>query len=154
MNYNDFQIPNNHVLNKMLEEYNLTTQQPKYDSFNEVYSDLNILYSSCLLINKEYNNTIKQAIHSSKNTLNKCLENMLAVFNIKTQTITTVLNINVFDFILNIINILNKTNKWILIEKKPYIKTFIQKLNLELLNIIKNLISAINNSNFKFYKHM
>lgn len=154
MNYNDFQIPNNHVLNKMLEEYNLTTQQPKYDSSNEVYSDLNILYSSCLLINKEYNNTIKQAIHSSKNALNKCLENMLAVFNIKTQTITTVLNINVFDFILNIINILNKTNKWILIEKKPYIKTFIQKLNLELLNIIKNLISAINNSNFKFYKHM
>lgn len=154
MNYNDFQIPNNHVLNKMLEEYNLTTQQPKYDSSNEVYSDLNILYSSCLLINKEYNNAIKQAIHSSKNILNKCLENMLAVFNIKTQTITTVLNINVFDFILNIINILNKTNKWILIEKKPYIKTFIQKLNLELLNIIKNLISAINNSNFKFYKHM
>ena len=154
MNYNDFQIPNNHMLNKMLEEYNLTTQQPKYDSSNEVYSDLNILYSSCFLINKEYNNTIKQAIHSSKNTLNKCLENMLAVFNIKTQTITTVLNINVFDFILNIINILNKTNKWISIEKKPYIKTFIQKLNLELLNIIKNLISAINNSNFKFYKHM
>ena len=131
MDYNDYQIPNTTTLNKMLEEYGNFPQSVKKDFSNEVFSDLNILYSSCLHINNEYNNTIKQALSTCKNYINKCLENLLAIHNIKVQKITTISEINIFDFILNLINVLNKTTTWLSFEEKPFNKSFIKKLNFE-----------------------
>lgn len=152
MIYNDFPILNNETYSYLNEQYTNTGKDRKAYA-NVLYSEIQscfALYSTT----KNLNPSLKKQLNHSKEVLNQILENLKANFTIQTTEQKELIQFNIFSFVSKLSQILIITINWQNTEEKLYYKTFIKNINLSILNIIKNILSILENSNVILFKHM
>ena len=150
MIYNDFQILNDNSYKKLANAYN--TNKSIGNFHVEVYKKL-LFCSECLCINKpQINNKILLSLNYSITVIEQILENFKCIFNLKNLKQTEIKEINLFEYVLHLINIVEYLNIWQNEEKNNYYKNFIFKTINELILTLKNIFSALNKSNIKIYK--
>ena len=153
MKYDDFPILSINEYKKLNTRFSENTNTNKNDILNEICQDLSNCSHSCLNLFQEYNKEIKQSLTLTNTILTKVYNNLTAIFDlnpIKTYVSTT----STFNLLNKLIKIISNINKWLQLEEKIYYKSLATKTLDEIISCANSIISALDNSNIKFYKHM
>lgn len=152
MMYNDFLILSNESYSLLNQQYQNTSKDRKFFA-NILYTELQDCLSLCNTI-KDINPSLKKQLATSKSILNQILENLTANFNIQKLEQKEIVQFNIFTFVNKLTQTLTITTSWQNSEEKFYYKTFIKNVNLSILNITKNILITLENSNVILFKHM
>ena len=154
MDYLDFQI---------LNEADYLSLSSNYQSAKADVKDCILDFFFCLVDCENYflsytnsfNQNISRALMQSKEKLNKIHENLKAVFNLK-QNLTQkgYFNFNLFSFLNQIVNLLNKLTAWENAEKKQYFKLLINSFKSDLAFILNKTLSTLETSEIAIHKFM
>lgn len=154
MDYNDFPILNNDQYKTISEHFLLNKTFDRKSFLFKICNELKNCSNAFLHLPNNYNKKVKDALNFSKTILIKWQNNFISTFNINTLSSQTILNENIFIFIKKIIDTISLTETWQNHEPKKYYKSLAQKCIIELLDILNKIISALDESNFYFFKHM
>ena len=154
MIYNDFPILNNDEYELLSKQYSKFQPADRKTLIFKICNELNICYNFCMGFENKFNKKIKSEIENSKIVLFKLLENFTSTFNISPPINQTINSFNLFSFIKKITYSTTFILQWLSIEQKEYYKKLGQSSVAELMELVNKIISALEESNLHFFKHM
>ena len=154
MNYNDFPILSNDEYKFLNEQYSLNPSFDRKTYLFKICTELLSCINICVGLNGRFNSKICYTISDSKQVLEKILNNLTSTFNISMSSQKEISNFNLFTFLKKIINTVSLITSLTNFEQKEYYKTMLTKSTNELLKILENIITALENSNLHFFTHM
>ena len=155
MKYNDFPILNNSDYEFLSNQYqNFGMPFDRKTQLVKICQEISLCRNICFEIENKHNFKVKNAIEKAKSTLTKLFDNFSSTFNINITSTKLVLNLNLFSFLKRIIKIISKINNWSTHEQKEYYISMSQKSAAELLICLEEILSALEESNVQFFKHM
>lgn len=154
MNYEDFPILSNQEYELINSHFSKREKFDRKTILNKICNELIICKNICLESKSKYNKKICSALEKSLIILNKLNQNISSCFNIVNSQSQTMKIFNLFDFMKKLISISSLVFSWFEHEPKEYYKNLAGKTNRELLQVMENIISALNNSNIITFKHM
>lgn len=153
MKYDDFPILTNHEYETLNSQFLENTNPNRKDLLNEICQDLSNCSSSCLNLFSEHNQGIKQSLTLTNKTLTKLFNNLTTTFDLNPIK-TYVSNTNIFNLLSRLIKIISNIQKWLQLEEKTYYKSLATKSLNEIILCANSILSALENSNIKLFKHM
>ena len=152
MIYNDFPILNGNDYSILNHEYQSSIKDRKFFT-SKLFTQIRQCFNYCNTING-VNTHIKQQLTNSKVLLNILLENLMANFSIKQPEEKEIFEFNIFTYIKKLTQILHTCTAWLAEEEKVYYKTLIKNTISTILDILKNILTSLEQSNIVLFKHM
>ncbi len=154
MNYNDFPILDDSTYNLMMNEYNNSLPFDRNTAINKLYLELDECKNFCFGLTNRVNKKIQLAVESAKTEIEKILENFHATFSIHVNSQKEIKEFNLFTFIKKLISSISNMHHWANNEQKTYFKTLAGNNIITLINILMQIIEALENSNLHLFKFM
>ena len=153
MNYNDYPILTNQEYETISNNFNFSKPERKTVCTN-LYQELASTLDICSNILNKYNHTITNQLKSLQISISNIIENLKANFTFSSFQFSSYSNSNIFKLIIKIQNCLKLSHNWCLTEEKDYYKNMAKTIYNKVFELNYNLISAIEKSNVKLFKHM
>lgn len=154
MNYNDFPILANDDYNILKNEYLNKIKSETNDNVSKVFSILVLCKNICFGLNPTYNIKIQRCTNNIKNDLSKLLDDLKFTFKLNE---TANQDINTFDIFFLTHNLLEGIEIIVDIlrsEINNYNRRLFSSIELVLTKSIKNILSALKDSNIILFQHM
>jgi len=149
MTYNDFPILNSTDYQMLNNKYKEPTSTDRKTTIAKICVLLQECKNSCNAISRHINKTIKKEIEIAYSEILNILDNLNS--NLTTQNVK---EFNLFIFLDKLSTCLLEFLSWQRIEEKEYYKSLIKSNISTITKIIKNITSAVANSNVKIFKFM
>ncbi len=150
--YDDFPILDNESYLNLMHAYE-TKPKDRNVFINLIYTDLEQCKQICLGISPDINKKIRDVICESKKELDKICDNLKSSFSISIS-VKEVKTFNIFTFVKCLSSALENFSLWEHNEEKQYYKTLANFSTISLINIIKNVMTVLEDKNIKIYKYL
>lgn len=154
MKYNDFPILNNDEYNLINSHFFNTEKFDRKTTLIKICNNISCCKNLCLELSSKHNLKIRNAINHTYEILNKLNENLSSSFNLNILPNNTIKTCSLFDFMKKITNINSLILEWSKNEQKEYFKSIALNTMKDLVDILKAIISALEESNIILFKHM
>ncbi len=153
MNYNDFQILDDDTYRNMLSAYNSIHSLDRTTTINKIYLELKSCMNSCITITN-INKKLESALTFTQSELHKILENF-SISNFEDKGTKKVYRKQTpISLLKNLVSSISNLEEWRISESKEYYKNLASKTISALIKIISTILSALDESNIKFFRFM
>lgn len=153
MNYEDFPILDNTTYKIMREQYKLETID-KHELVAGIFNTLNSLCFSEIQQNKHFNKNLKLSLETSKNEITTIINDFSKTFSMKQSVINNIKTRSIFDYLHQILSIIDQIRNLKDLLNKTYHKTIINNSISHLTRASIEILSALNNSTIHFFRYM
>ena len=154
MNYSDFQILSNEAYQIINEKYSSTSKPDRKSILFQICKELKTCSNFCFNLENKYNFKIRKSIELANSCIIKLYNNLQTTFNLYNNPNLSVENFNLFGFLKKLTNIISLFSSWNNLEAKEYYKSICEKSISDLLDVFQNILSSLEESDIRFYKHM
>ena len=156
MNYNDFPILNDDTYNYLKNKYNELNNEHEFDrvtSITKICFYLNECMGSCKSLKNKLNVKLRNSIEFASDEINKIISSLNETFNINLNS-NTIKEFNLFTFLKYLTYAIELFINWSYKEEKEYYKKVCNNCLNSLIESLKRIMEALENSNISLYKYM
>lgn len=156
MNYNDFPILNDDTYNYLKNKYSELNSEQTFDrvtSINKICFYLNECTGSCKSLKNKLNVKLSNSIEFASDEINKIISSLNETFNINLNS-NIIKEFNLFTFLKYLTYAIELFINWSYKEEKEYYKKVCNNCLNSLIECVKKIMEALENSNISLYKYM
>lgn len=156
MNYNDFPILNDDTYNYLKNKYSELNSEQTFDrvtSINKICFYLNECAGSCKSLKNKLNVKLSNFIEFASDEINKIISSLNETFNINLNS-NIIKEFNLFTFLKYLTYAIELFINWSYKEEKEYYKKVCNNCLNSLIECVKKIMEALENSNISLYKYM
>lgn len=156
MNYNDFPILNDDTYNYLKNKYSELNSEQTFDrvtSINKICFYLNECTGSCKSLKNKLNVKLRNSIEFASDEINKIISSLNETFNINLNS-NVIKEFNLFTFLKYLTYAIELFINWSYKEEKEYYKKVCNNCLNSLIECVKKIMEALENSNISLYKYM
>lgn len=156
MNYNDFPILNDDTYNYLKNKYSELNSEQTFDrvtSINKICFYLNECTGSCKSLKNKLNVKLRNSIEFANDEINKIISSLNETFNINLNS-NVIKEFNLFTFLKYLTYAIELFINWSYKEEKEYYKKVCNNCLNSLIECVKKIMEALENSNISLYKYM
>ena len=156
MNYNDFPILNDDTYNYLKNKYSELNSEQTFDrvtSINKICFYLNECTGSCKSLKNKLNVKLRNSIEFASDEINKIISSLNETFNINLNS-NVIKEFNLFTYLKYLTYAIELFINWSYKEEKEYYKKVCNNCLNSLIECVKKIMEALENSNISLYKYM
>ena len=156
MNYNDFPILNDDTYNYLKNKYSELNSEQTFDrvtSINKICFYLNECAGGCKSLKNKLNVKLSNFIEFASDEINKIISSLNETFNINLNS-NIIKEFNLFTFLKYLTYAIELFINWSYKEEKEYYKKVCNNCLNSLIECVKKIMEALENSNISLYKYM